>query len=232
MYDVGDALLYFVVFLFSTTLHAAAHAWAALRGGDPTAYHGGQVSLNPLPHVRREPFGMVVLPLLSALLSGWPLGFASAPYDPQWAERHPRRAAWMAAAGPGANLLLMALAALALRAGAMAGVFFAPDAIDFGTLAAATSARWETVGHLLSVAFSMNLLLMTFNLLPVPPLDGSAVIALGLTPEAARRYQGFLRSTPMLGWLGLFAAWKLFAFLFDPNFVRAASLLYPGAHYG
>jgi hypothetical protein len=66
----------------------------------------------------------------------------------------------------------------------------------------------------------------------VPPLDGSAVIALGLTPEAARRYQGFLRSTPMLGWLGLFAAWKLFAFLFDPIFVRAASLLYPGAHYG
>jgi hypothetical protein len=58
--DLPTALAYFAVFLFSTTLHEAAHAWAALRGGDPTAYHGGQVSLDPMPHIRREPFGMVL----------------------------------------------------------------------------------------------------------------------------------------------------------------------------
>jgi Zn-dependent protease len=78
----------------------------------------------------------------------------------------------------------------------------------------------------------MNLLLMAFNLLPFPPLDGSAVLSLGFSPETARRYQGFLRSTPMLGWIGLYAAWRLFNFMFDPIFGVAASLLYPGISYG
>ena len=84
MPDLSSGLVYYIVFLFSTTLHEAAHAWAAKLGGDLTAYHGGQVSLDPTPHIRREPFGMVVLPILSTLVSGWPFGFASAPYDPQW----------------------------------------------------------------------------------------------------------------------------------------------------
>src|SRR5918997_3227863 len=121
MADLAMALLYFVVFLFSTTLHEAAHAWTALRLGDPTAYRGGQVSLDPVPHIRREPFGMVVLPLLSVMLSGWPFGFASAPYDPAWAQRHPKRAAMMALAGPAANLLLVMGAGILLRALAAAG---------------------------------------------------------------------------------------------------------------
>jgi Zn-dependent protease len=105
--SLAEGLTAFVVFLFSTTLHEAAHAWAALRGGDPTAYRGGQVSLDPRPHIRREPLGLVVLPIITALVSGWPMGFASAPYDPQWAQRHPTRAALMSLAGPAANLALV-----------------------------------------------------------------------------------------------------------------------------
>src|SRR4051794_31872845 len=67
-YGMGELLLalgWYFVFLFSTTFHEAAHAWVAQRGGDLTAYEGGQVSLDPRPHIRREPWGMVVLPLLS-----------------------------------------------------------------------------------------------------------------------------------------------------------------------
>lgn len=79
--EIATGLAFFAVFLFSTTLHEAAHAWAALRGGDPTAYAGGQVSLDPMPHIRREPFGMIVLPLLTSVTIGWPMGYASAPYD-------------------------------------------------------------------------------------------------------------------------------------------------------
>ena len=89
MADLSSALVYYVAFLLSTTLHEAAHAWAAARGGDLTAYHGGQVSLDPIPHIRREPFGMLILPLVSALATGFPFGYASAPFDPQWALRHP-----------------------------------------------------------------------------------------------------------------------------------------------
>ena len=60
---------------------------------------------------------MVVLPVISVMISGWPFGFASAPYDPNWARRHPRRAAWMALAGPGANLALIIIAAILINIG-------------------------------------------------------------------------------------------------------------------
>ena len=69
-----EGLLWYIAFLFSTTCHEAAHAWAAKRGGDTTAYAGGQVTLDPLPHIRREPFGMVMMPWLSFLSGGWMMG--------------------------------------------------------------------------------------------------------------------------------------------------------------
>lgn len=233
MDQLADALTFYAIFLFSTTLHEAAHAWAAYRGGDLTAYHGGQVSLDPMPHIRREPIGMVALPLLTALTTGWPMGFASAPYDPDWARRYPNRAAWMALAGPGANLLLMLLAALALRVGYASGVFYAPDTIRFGDIVASDAGgAWHATGRILGVLFSENLLLCTFNLLPLPPLDGSAAITLLMRRETTSRYQEFLWSTPMLGLVGMFIAWKLFAVLFSPMFTAAVSLLYPGVRYG
>jgi Zn-dependent protease len=231
--EIGDALLYFVVFLFSTTLHEAAHAWAALKGGDPTAYHGGQVSLDPMPHIRREPIGMVVLPLFTALLMGWPFGYASAPYNPDWARRHPDRAAWMALAGPGANLLLVLVSGGLLRVLTMTGALVAPHSIRFGEIAqTAGSTTWGTVGILLSVIFSLNLLLCVFNLLPFPPLDGSAALTLLLPKGVVTRYQEFVWTTPMLGWIGIIVAWKVFPPLFQPIFTAAVNLLYPGASYG
>ena len=68
--QIVDGLVFYLVFVYSTSLHEAAHAWAAWKGGDSTAYDGGQVTLDPLPHIRREPIGMVVLPLVSVLVSG------------------------------------------------------------------------------------------------------------------------------------------------------------------
>ncbi|MBV9775297.1 MAG: site-2 protease family protein [Gemmatimonadetes bacterium] len=228
-----DALTYYVVFLFSTTLHEAAHAWAAKRGGDLTAYHGGQVSLDPAPHIRREPFGMVVLPLLSALATGWPLGYASAPYDIRWAARYPKRAAMMALAGPAANLLLVILAALLIRGGEAAGFFYAPDTVKFGSLAAShAGGLWSSAAYMLSVFFSLNLLLAVFNLLPLPPLDGSGALPLVMSAESSRSYQEFLWSNPMIGWMGMFLAWQVFDVFFDPIFWGAVNLLYPGVSYG
>jgi Zn-dependent protease len=232
MVDIGDALLYFVVFLLSTTLHEAAHAWAALRGGDPTAYKGGQVSLDPMPHIRREPFGMVILPLGSALLTGFPFGYASAPFDPEWARRHPERAAWMALAGPAANIALVIIAALLLRIGALSEVFYAPERVNFGSLAASQAGEvWEMAAALLSVVFSMNLLLAAFNLLPFPPLDGSAALPLLLSRRVSARYQEFMWSSPMIGLLGILSAWQLFDHVFDPIFLAAVNLVYPGVTY-
>jgi len=225
------ALVFYVAFLFSTTVHEAAHAWAALRGGDPTAYHGGQVSLDPVPHIRREPVGMVLLPVVTVLISGWPFGFASAPYDPHWARRHPRRAAWMALAGPAANLALLLLAVVAIRVGVGLDVFHPPDAIGFATVTASHSASWEQIGWVLGVFFSMNLVLFVLNLLPVPPLDGSGALPLLLSPRAADRWLE-LTHQPMLGWIGILLAWRIFDEIFMPIFFVVVDWIYPEMIYG
>jgi Zn-dependent protease len=234
MPDLASAFIYYIVFLCSTTLHEAAHAWAAKLGGDLTAYHGGQVTLDPRPHIRREPFGMVVLPLLSVVTSGWPLGFASAPYDPRWALRHPRRAGWMALAGPGANLLLMLAAGIALRLGLVTGIFSAPASIGFDHLVMVQDEGvWRGVAFALSVFFSMNLLLASLNLIPLPPLDGSAAVPLLLNDALALRYQQVLLSNgAMFSIIGMLAAWRLFDFIYDPLFVIAINLLHWGERYG
>jgi Zn-dependent protease len=232
MPDLGEALVYYAVFLLSTTLHEAAHAWAAKRGGDLTAYHGGQVSLDPRPHIRREPFGMVILPVISVMLSGWPFGFASAPYDPSWARRYPRRAAWMALAGPSANLALVIIAGILINIGVALNVFYSPESISFGHVTGTSAGGVAgAVALLLGVIFSLNLVLFILNMLPVPPLDGSGALPLVLSPDATRRYQDFIWGQPALGWIGIIVAWQVFDFVFDPVFLFAVNLLYPGVSY-
>lgn len=230
-----QGFLFYVVFLLSTTLHEAAHAWAALRGGDRTAYEGGQVSLNPLAHIRREPVGMVVLPILSVFFIGWPLGFASAPYNRQWAMDHPKRAGWMALAGPGGNLLLVLLSMFLIRAGTAGGVFTAPESIRFADVVGVTAGAadwWNGIAHLLGAFFVLNLLLAAFNLLPFPPLDGSGALVLLMPRSVIARYQAFLWAYPQLSWLGIVLAWRVFGGVFDLVHAIAVNLLYPGVTYG
>src|SRR2546425_2058228 len=107
--------IWYVAFLCSTTCHEAAHALAAKIGGDDTAFAGGQASLNPIPHIQREPCGMVVIPILSLIVNGSVIGWASAPYNPEWERRHARPAAWTALACPATTYTLMLIAAGALR---------------------------------------------------------------------------------------------------------------------
>jgi Zn-dependent protease len=224
-------LTWFVVFLFSTTLHEAAHAWAALRLGDRTAYEGGQVSLDPLPHIRRSPIGMLLIPLVSYAVNGWMMGWASAPYDPMWAHRHPKRAALMAAAGPAANLLLVIASGLLIKIGVAIEVFTAPNVANFTAVTAATTDGWiaGTVTPL-SIVFSLNLLLFAFNLLPLPPLDGSAILPGLMGDDTARSFQALLRQ-PAFAMLGLLAAWKVFPLISRPLRLLALNVLYPGAGY-
>jgi Zn-dependent protease len=224
--------LWFVVFLLSLTVHEASHALAAYWGGDPTAYYGGQASLDPRPHIRREPFGTLLVPLISYLLSGWMMGWASAPYDPHWQDRHPRRAALMALAGPMGNLLLVVTAAAAIRAGMWAGVFAPPERAGFTHLVAASPGSIsEPIGTFLSILFSLNLLLAVFNLLPVPPLDGITALGLLLSEEGARRV-ALIGRNPSFTFVGILIAWKLLDYIFNPLFLLGLKLLYPGTNYG
>jgi Zn-dependent protease len=226
------AVVWYVVLLFSLTFHEAAHGLAARRGGDPTAYLQGQVSLDPRPHIRREPFGTVFVPLFSFAISGWMIGWASTPYDPRWADRYPRRAAWMSLAGPAANLLLVVAAGVVIRILILADVLEAPQTIHFTQVAVSTAGGvWSTLATFLSVLFTLNLLLTVFNLIPVPPLDGAGALGLFLSQEHSRRMR-ILLAQPQLALLGILAAWYLIGEVFWPVHLLAIRLLYPELTYG
>ena len=218
---------WYLVFLFTTVAHEAGHAWAALKLGDDTAHRGGQVSLDPWPHMRREPFGMVIIPILFYVLNGWMIGWASAPYDPHWASRYPRRAALMAMAGPLADLLLLVLAGILIRVGIAFGYFAIPDSVSFDHVVSATSEGLPFLfSTLLSITFSLNLLLLFFNLLPFPPLDGSCIPFFFLSDEGAERYWNLLRS-PGIAIFGMLIAWKVFPAIYSPIHHAALRILYP-----
>ncbi|MBS1840767.1 MAG: site-2 protease family protein [Acidobacteria bacterium] len=210
------AFIWYVVFLFSTTCHEAAHALAAKLQGDDTAAKGGQVTLNPIPHIRREPYGMVLIPVISCLISGGNslFGWASAPFDPDWERRHPRRSAIMAMAGPAANFTLMFLAAAGLHVGVHFQIF-------------RTESWGPFVGQILFVFFALNLLLGVFNLVPAPPLDGSSAIMFFMNDTQARRYLDWLRGGNM-GLIGLLIAILIFRYIYPPIESVVATLLLPG----
>jgi len=194
--NVFQILISFLVLVFSLTVHESAHAWAADRLGDPTARLLGRVSLNPIVHV--DPIGTVLFPLIG-LFTGAPLiGWAKPVPVATWRFERPRRDYLMvAAAGPISNLSLAFIGVVALRlVGPDAGGVFGSSIVEPIRLLA-----WATL--------SINLLLALFNLLPIPPLDGSTVLA-GLLPE--RMAAAMDRARPY-GFLMLYAL--LFSGLFS-----------------
>jgi len=229
--EIGLGLLWYAVFVVSTTFHEAAHGLAALLLGDSTARDAGLVTIDPVPHIRRSPIGMAAVPIVSFLMGGWMIGWASTPYDPYWAQANRRQAALMALAGPAANLILILLAVGLIHAGILLGAFAQPQDITWTQTTIATSPGIATgAAIVVSILFSLNLILLIFNLLPLPPLDGSEVISLLLDSRTADRYREFM-AQPAAGLIGIVVAWNLMDVVIEPVQIVALNLLYPGAGY-
>lgn len=229
--NLTDGILWYAIFLFSTVFHEAAHAFTAHKMGDSTAHSIGQVSLNPVPHIKREPFGTVIVPILSFLAGGWMIGWASTPYNPQWAHNYPKKAAAMAAAGPISNFILLIISVIIIHLGISLGIFVQPDSIFISSIVEAAGNGWmEIIAKLVSIMFSLNLILFVFNLIPFPPLDGSAIPPMYLSEEIGRKYISFVRS-PVFAIAGLFIAWKIFDLIYLKIHLIAINLLYPGSNY-
>lgn len=160
-----------IVLIFSVIIHEISHGYVAERLGDPTARNAGRLTLNPLKHI--DPFGSVILPFI-LVITGSPILFGWAkpvPYDPRNLKDPRMGAAKIAAAGPSSNFLLALVFGLTVRFGLHFGM--SPDAplITFFAL----------------IAY-INILLGVFNLVPIPPLDGSKVL-LSLLPATPGAYK-------------------------------------------
>lgn len=217
-FDLPQFLIGYLVFLFSTTLHEFGHAKMAQRLGSNFAADQGLATLNPVVHMKRSPFGMVGMPLLGVLLMNWvwPLGWASVPYDGRWAARHPRKMAWMTLFGPLSNFMLAIVGIILAKVLLGAGVLTVPEQARFDLfLLPADGNAVSPLGaaaYGLSTLIFMNVTLGIFNMLPIPPLDGSGVLE-GFFPRQVGPLFDKVRETPVIG-LVLFLlvfnfAWKL-----------------------
>ena len=164
--SLQEAVIFFGCLVAAIILHEISHGVVALWFGDDTAKRAGRLTLNPLPHI--DPFGSIVLPALGAL-TGLPIiGFAKpVPVTPARLRSPRRDMLFVSLAGPFTNFLLMAAAALVtrslLRGGGFLGTGIGSDSPDLAVQ--------------IFFAFAVvNLFLGLFNLLPIPPLDGSAMV--------------------------------------------------------
>lgn len=172
--ELSNGITLLIILVFSAILHEVAHGYVADKLGDPTARLMGRLTLNPQKHI--DPMMSIALPLL-LILSGSPVIFGAAkpvPIDPFNLKEGRKDIAIVSLSGPLTNILLAVTAALL-----------------FKLLSANTTAIAIYIASLLALAVKLNLLLAIFNLLPIPPLDGSKVFALLLSEKDANTYLSF-----------------------------------------
>jgi len=159
-------LFFFLIIIPSAIIHEYAHGWAADQMGDPTARHAGRLTLNPLAHI--DWWGTVFMPIMLLAISGGSFMFAYAkpvPYNPYNLRNRKWGPALVGLAGPAANLIVAIFFGLIVR-------FIAPSAFS----------------SLLAIIVYANILLMVFNLVPIPPLDGSKVL-FAILPDSMENFK-------------------------------------------
>lgn len=176
----------YLILLFAISVHESAHAWSAEKLGDPTGKLQGRISLNPLDHI--DPIGTILLPLL-LLFAGWPVfGWAKPVAVNPFNLKNPRRdGLWISAAGPLSNIALAFLFILAFR---------------FTRSMAPMHGSAFGIAEIFLLGAFINTILALFNLLPIPPLDGSGVLR-GLLPTKMVGGYDRIRPYGMLILLGL-----------------------------
>lgn len=202
------------VLLFSVIAHEYAHGYVALKQGDPTALQLGRLSWNPVKHI--DPFLTILLPIILYVSAGFVLGGAKpVPVNPRNYRNYRRGDILVSLAGVATNLVLALVCAILIFVLGLLGRYLE-----------GASGVLSIVQAMLRIGIFINLILIAFNLIPIPPLDGSHVVKYLLPPAWAARYQefgrfGFLILIALL-WIGgpLLLWWMAPAFSLDRALLR------------
>lgn len=169
---VVNLIVELLLLVFSAMVHEVAHAWVAWRCGDPTAHDAGRISLNPTKHL--DPVGSFAIPLVMLAMGGPIFAYAKpVPYNPRRLKHPVRDEVLVAMAGPASNLVQACIAAALIRSAALWSI--------------PVDAAYQILS-VLSTYLMVNVSLMLFNLIPLPPLDGSALISPLFRGEARMTY--------------------------------------------
>jgi Zn-dependent protease len=197
--------------LFAITIHEVAHGWVARHFGDRTAEMLGRLTVNPIKHI--DPLGTVIVPALALISTGFLFGWAKPVPVATRNLRNPRRdMILVAAAGPGANILMAIFWAFFTRFTAMSG------------LEGMTAQFFLTMGH---IGVLINVILAVFNMLPIPPLDGGRVLSGLLPPRASTRLDALEPYGLIIVLAFIFFGWRYFQpviFTFRDFFFALAGL--------
>jgi len=176
--NLSNIPIFFVVFLFSLSFHEAAHAWTAERFGDSTGRYLGRITLNPLAHI--DIFGTIIFPLVGLITGGMMFGWAK-PVPVNTSAMRDRRLGDIctSAAGPLSNLILATVFFVLLK------LVYRTSLLPIESL----GQIGDALKTMLDIGLILNIVLCVFNLLPIPPLDGSHVLENLLPPGAAQIYE-------------------------------------------
>lgn len=201
--------------IMGVVIHEYAHGFIAFRNGDSTAKNMGRLTINPIAHI--DLFGSILLPLLLILInSGIIFGYAKpVPINPGYFRNYRKGLRYTSLAGPVANLIF------AFAVGLLYGLFYyilfritngqmMPDSLGFKT--------FEIINQIFQGAIYINIFLAIFNFIPIPPLDGSKIVASFLPDEAMFRYLSFGRYGFIFIFLFLFLGGRVFWSIISPVF--------------
>ncbi len=178
---VYNGIISLFVVLFAITIHEASHGWAALKMGDPTAYHMGRITLNPIRHI--DPVGTILLPVILIIMGAPPFGWAKpVPVNPLNLKDPRKDNLIISIAGPLSNISVAVVAFIILKI-----LLNLDPSLFYGR--SGFNNLLSPIIQIVYLTIVINVILAIFNLIPIPPLDGSGVVMGLISEEAAEKYE-------------------------------------------